>query len=587
MKKLITIAAIALATWITSCDKGDPNGNPDDGRFIVKAGVSSRVGINDTDVTWRKADRIQLFYSADQKAASRAGTFTLLDEHDGQSSGSFAGDISEGAGAGTYYAVHGWMSGGTSAFTAPDASSTGINIEMNQVQKGASDPASVGLYSRFWADPVTVEAAPQSKELNFTFRPLTCVLDIAVKNINAGQKVKSVTLKGEMGDPSSELSGRTYPFMARWQLNKSSGGGNLSFGVVASSDYYRPGMRVSLQPAMSSDFTASIVAFPRDMPSMVALTDEGGNGAQDTPRELSITVTVENAQGVEQTYTVRNISVPMHTYVPGGRYKVGEFDFTGLTADIPPGGIPLSPPGGTPDPDRDEVGKENGIRYPYGTGTNQWLLFYPAVGASGPAPVYLWAHPNGQSAVNPTQTARSFGGNTIATCNEAGIAVISWESEPQVQSMAHVATCQADLINVYNWMNQYANDLNIDMNNIFIGGASRGTIVSWNFVCTQYSKVRGVYMIQALPVSAWSKPNGTYEQNTGNDVVKWITVNNPPTYFNYKDGMDTDDNHHPKFGYWIKQRYTELGIGDRMTVVDSNKSNYNNLVSFIQSNLQP
>jgi len=221
--------------------------------------------------------------------------------------------------------------------------------------------------------------------------------------------------------------------------------------------------------------------------------------------------------------------------------------------------------------------KAGGVRFAYGTGKNQWGNIYQAKGAgtgnnTKPTPVYIWAHPNSDGKIPPS--ANDIPKSLVDKCNEAGITVISWESVPQVKTLDDVVTCRADLVKVYEWVVTNAKTYNIDINNIYIGGASRGTIVSWDFICKHPGKIRGAFLAQALPKGAWAVDS----QNP----LTTITAGNPPVVLTYRTGMNSDDGHHPKFGKRVADKYAELGIGDRATLLLNQKKLYAQLVEFIK-----
>jgi len=227
-----------------------------------------------------------------------------------------------------------------------------------------------------------------------------------------------------------------------------------------------------------------------------------------------------------------------------------------------PNGLPVQP-----------KEKAVGVRFAYGSGENQWLNLYQAK-SQKPTPVYIWGHPNSDGKVLPS--ADDIPKNVVEMCKENGISVISWESVPQVKTRDDVITCRADLVKVYEWVVANAKKYNFDVNNLFIGGSSRGTVVSWDFVCKHYDKIRGAYLTQALPTGAWA-----YEAE---NPLTTITANNPPVVLSYRTDMETDDGHSPKFGKRIADKYAELGIGNRATLLIEQKNLYAQLIDFINKN---
>ena len=214
-----------------------------------------------------------------------------------------------------------------------------------------------------------------------------------------------------------------------------------------------------------------------------------------------------------------------------------------------------------------------GVRVAYGTGENQWLNFYRAESTT-PTPVYIWGHPNSDGKVPPS--ANDIPKHVVDMCREIGVSVISWESVPQVKTREDVLICREDLIKVYEWLAANAKGYNVDMNNIFIGGSSRGTVVSWDFICKYHDKIRGAYLTQALPKGAWA-----FEAE---NPLTTITANNPPVVLSYRTDMETDDGHSPKFGKRIADKYEQFGIGDRVTLLLEQKNLYTQLIEFINNN---
>ncbi|GHV01195.1 hypothetical protein FACS1894159_08600 [Bacteroidia bacterium] len=228
-----------------------------------------------------------------------------------------------------------------------------------------------------------------------------------------------------------------------------------------------------------------------------------------------------------------------------------------------PNGLPVKP-------------KERAVgeRFNYGPGENQWLNLYRAEGAK-PTPVYIWGHPNSDGKVLPS--ANDIPKNVVDMCRERGITVISWESVPQVKSYEDVMICRADLLLVYKWVSDNAAKLNLDVNNLFIGGSSRGTVVSWDFVCKYPDRIRGAYLAQALPKGAWAIE--------AENPLTVITADNPPVTLSYRTDMESDDGHSPKFGKRIADKYAELGIADRITLLLEQKNLYSGLIEFIEKHI--
>ena len=132
----------------------------------------------------------------------------------------------------------------------------------------------------------------------------------------------------------------------------------------------------------------------------------------------------------------------------------------------------------------------------YGPEDRQWLNLYLPSG-SEPTPVFLYAHHNGSTA---DDVKSNWADSTVA----AGIAIVSWESIAQIRGMADFQTCAADAKVMFEWVKENAATYNFDTDKIFIGGQSRGSIVSWELAHSQDQGIAGIYMGQALPGQSFS-----------------------------------------------------------------------------------
>lgn len=215
-------------------------------------------------------------------------------------------------------------------------------------------------------------------------------------------------------------------------------------------------------------------------------------------------------------------------------------------------------------------------RTEYASGENNWMNIYlPSDVSAGPFPVVLWAHPNSDGKVLPS--ADDIPLPLVRNLASAGIAVVSWESVPQVKTDMDVEICGKDLERVYRWLGRNAEKYGLDMNNVFLSGASRGTVVSWKFINEFPEKIRGAYLVQALPKGAWDNPSHT--------PLDYISSVSPVIFLGYREGMDTSDGHSPKYGQRIADKYKECGIGDRVTLECMMGRNlYSKIVGFINEN---
>ena len=192
----------------------------------------------------------------------------------------------------------------------------------------------------------------------------------------------------------------------------------------------------------------------------------------------------------------------------------------------------------------------------YGKGENNWMNIYRPEGGNGKLPVVFWAHPNSDGKVPPS--ADDISNNLVQLMIDAGVMVISWESVPQCKNSGDIATCEKDLEKAYKWAAGKARKYGMDMDNVFLSGASRGTIASWRFFNEHPDLVRGAYFVQALPEGAWRDPSHT--------PIHLVTADSPAVALIYREGMDTKNHHSPKYGKRIQDRYFELGIGSRVTL---------------------
>lgn len=207
----------------------------------------------------------------------------------------------------------------------------------------------------------------------------------------------------------------------------------------------------------------------------------------------------------------------------------------------------------------------------YGSLARQYLDIYIAPSAR-PTPVYIDAHYNGGTTAMPNSTLNSLKSN--------GISIVSWESLTSVANSTDIQTGWDDAELMFSWVKANAATYNFDTTNFIIGGASRGTILSWKFGQRTNPNIKGLYMYNALP-SVWNDPIWWWPPND-------VTVSSPPIFFVYlrEPGCSTTtinpDIHDPNNGYKIMDKYTSLGIGDRDTLVHSlNKTNNTDRYQFL------
>ena len=200
----------------------------------------------------------------------------------------------------------------------------------------------------------------------------------------------------------------------------------------------------------------------------------------------------------------------------------------------------------------------------YGPEDRQWLnLYLPSV--SKPAPIFIYAHHNGSTA---NDVKSSWADPTVAE----GTAIISWESIAEVQGPSDFQICVADAKIMFEWVKENATTYNFDIENIIIGGQSRGSFVSWHLAHSLDPGIVGIYMGQALPGESF------YEHS-----LEPITKNAPPIFLAYrKEPGCVGDIHDPAHGLRVVERYKELGIGDKAKLVHSlNDTDNNQVIQFL------
>lgn len=203
-------------------------------------------------------------------------------------------------------------------------------------------------------------------------------------------------------------------------------------------------------------------------------------------------------------------------------------------------------------------------RVSYGLEDRQWLNLYLPSG-SEPAPVFIYAHPNDYTA---DHVNNSWANPTV----EEGTAIVSWESIASPKSPADARICAADAKVMFAWIKDNAATYNLDVNNIIIGGQSRGSGVSWHLAFMPNAGIVGIYMGQALPMRSFNER-----------VLEPITVNAPPIFLAYrKEPGVVGDIHDPAHGLRVLEKYKELGIGDRAELVHSlNDTDNNQVIQFL------
>ena len=187
----------------------------------------------------------------------------------------------------------------------------------------------------------------------------------------------------------------------------------------------------------------------------------------------------------------------------------------------------------------------------YGPEDRQWLNLYLPSGGE-PAPVFLYAHHNGTTA---DDLKSDWADPTVAE----GTAIVSWESIAKIRGRADYQTCAADAKMMFAWVKENAATYNLDIDKIFIGGQSRGSIVSWELAHSLDPGIAGIYMGQALPGQSFSER-----------MLEPITKNAPAIFLAYrKEPGAVGDIHDAAHGLRVLERYKEVGLGDSAELVHS------------------
>lgn len=208
----------------------------------------------------------------------------------------------------------------------------------------------------------------------------------------------------------------------------------------------------------------------------------------------------------------------------------------------------------------------------YTSNDGQWLNIYQAI-SDTPTPVYIWAHGNGHTYRDAHLKYRSF----IDALIEDGFTVISWESYKQMDENNY-EDIMADASLMFEWVKENATEYNIDLNNIIIGGHSRGTIASWGLAHSGYSGIKGIY----------------YGDAAGNlysieESLQFITIDSPPIVLSYTGSKaDNDGVHDPNSGQLIIDSYSNNGFSSNKYQLFENQGYpslselgfYSNLVEF-------
>ncbi|NNC82325.1 MAG: T9SS type A sorting domain-containing protein [Flavobacteriales bacterium] len=227
------------------------------------------------------------------------------------------------------------------------------------------------------------------------------------------------------------------------------------------------------------------------------------------------------------------------------------------------------------------IDEESGLNYGNQIGPDdthyhdQWLdLYLPTPPSADPVPVYIFAHAGGQYAADAFSNGRDF-------CEE-GIAFVSWES---VQSSLAVGgsyyendpdllmsirdywdAAHSDFDRVLTWVHEHAEEYGLDTENVFVGGGSRGSRISFMGLDDITRPVRGVFMTQAFADGDWfSQDMAIAEGCPGPSIPEFVSPEYPSMVLHYKNNLgDVVNSHDPMNGMIIQERYACYGIDSRI-----------------------
>jgi hypothetical protein len=247
----------------------------------------------------------------------------------------------------------------------------------------------------------------------------------------------------------------------------------------------------------------------------------------------------------------------------------------------------------------------------------RWLQqsfdFYPAPsGTTLPAPLIIWAHPNGSSKAiapgSPTYLA------LVAPALEAGFSFASIEfrhpvvNDAEADSPANLGVPHYDIARALQFMRASAWALGIDRRNVFLLARSRGTLALWTAtqndmadpfssdpVSRQSTRVNAVYAYNAQTTydglefgelfivpsdreihnAAFRREYPTYAQF--GSAVRSVSADDPPVKLFYDQTFigrqvtlqeleGVDEVHYPGYGVALCDAYRQAGIAEKCEV---------------------
>ncbi|MEM9587205.1 MAG: GDSL-type esterase/lipase family protein [Planctomycetota bacterium] len=182
-------------------------------------------------------------------------------------------------------------------------------------------------------------------------------------------------------------------------------------------------------------------------------------------------------------------------------------------------------------------------RVAYGSGNDVMDLYLPE--SPVPSPVFVFGHAKGQTLDAVPQEA-------IKRLRFARMAFISVEAN-DVEGDGRQEIGEAETwARVIAFLSTNAKRFNLDMNNVFVGGRSLGSIGAFPYAMDHADTVRGVYCVQAIP-------------DQGETFAPLVAENAPPCRFIFRSTIGSHD-HDPINGVKIGEAYRRLGIADRFAM---------------------
>ncbi len=192
-------------------------------------------------------------------------------------------------------------------------------------------------------------------------------------------------------------------------------------------------------------------------------------------------------------------------------------------------------------------------RYCYGPKDYNWFDFYEATDSNDnhpttDSPLFIWAHEN----LGFADGGIGKGMIWSNVLDGQSIHFLSWESVVKFESTAPEDLNEAheDFELIMQIVKNQASNFNIDLNQIYIGGQSRGSIASWIPFCLNKDDFAGGYFTQA-------HPNGSWEFTNAED---WVNKELPQTVLLYKHDLGSSDFHDPVNGKLVIDEYTFQGL---------------------------